>query len=84
MSLDSLTDDERASFMLGQALRHAMLNGRKEHPEIDLGAKAWAMYSALCDNVLTVHEAVQIRRTTNLIDFSDQWAEHVRERNGRV
>lgn len=75
MSLDSLTDDERASFMLGRALRHAMLNGTEEHPEIELGAKAWAVYSGLCDHVLSKDEAIQIRRTTNLIDLSDQWEE---------
>jgi hypothetical protein len=84
MSLDSLTDDERASFMLGQALRRAMLGGDKDRAAATLSAKAWAVYSALCDDVLTVHEAVEMRRTTGLIDMSEQWAEYVQERNGRV
>lgn len=84
MSLDSLTADERASFMLGQALRRAMLSSTKDRTAADLSAKAWATYSTLCDDVLTVDEAVEIRRTTGLIDMSEQWAEYVRERNGRV
>lgn len=75
MSLDSLTEDERASFMLGQALRHAMLNEARDKETVDLGTKAWAVYSGLCDHVLSKDEAIQIRRTTSLIDLSDQWEE---------
>lgn len=81
VSLDSLTPDEHASFMLGQALRRAMLNRSKDKEAVELGARAWATYSALCDKILTMQEAVQIRRTTNLIDLSDQWEDGCRPRH---
>jgi hypothetical protein len=79
MPADSLTPDETASFLLGKALRAAMLDPSNKPAVVDLRAKAWAVYAALCDSVLTVEEATRIRRATGLIDLTGQWDEDARE-----
>ena len=79
MPVDPLTADETASLMLGKALRAAMLDPSNKPAVVDLRAKAWAVYSALCENLLTVEEAARIRRTTGLVDLADQWDDEARK-----
>jgi hypothetical protein len=59
-----LNGDEAASFLLGRALRKAMLDPSNDPAAADLRAKAWAIYAALCETVLTAGEAARIRLAT--------------------
>jgi hypothetical protein len=80
MTTEHLTDDERATFLLGQAMRRAMIDTASIAPEIR--AQAWAAYAAMLDHVLSPEDAKQVTRTTGLIDLSPQWADYAAERNG--
>lgn len=77
MSIEQLTDDERASLMLGQAMRRAMIE--TDHFSAELRTQAWALYSAILKHGLSQDEAQFITMTTRLLDFSEQWAEHLVE-----
>ncbi|MBV9066244.1 MAG: hypothetical protein JO004_10845 [Methylobacteriaceae bacterium] len=66
----TMNPDDRASLLLGQALRRAMLDrgGPADRREL-----AWSTYAALCKHELSEQEAIEIRSVTGLIDLSGQW-----------
>jgi hypothetical protein len=71
MSIEHLTDDERATFLIGQSVRRLMIETALVPAEIR--AQAWATYSAALDRALTPAEVQHITRTTSLLDLSGQW-----------
>ena len=78
MSIEHLTDSERASFMLGEAMRLAMID--TANLPAATRAEIWAAYAAITDQVLTPDDAKFVRVTTRLIDASKQWNEYLAER----
>jgi hypothetical protein len=64
---DNLSPDDRASLLLGRALRKAMLNMNSQS---ERRAAAWATYTSLCTHELTKDEAIEIRTITGLINLS--------------
>lgn len=75
-----MTESERASMLLGDALRRAMLDtSRAPSNRYDARrAKAWAAYSSLCKHYLTEAEARDVRRATGLLDISENWGADAR------